>query len=78
MPVAAVTNGDKPNVSSGSAITSPGCIFGWKMIFLLWSRSSTITLARPTSEPVPAVVGTAMIGAISAGSARFQLSPTSS
>ena len=37
-----------------------------------------ITPARPTSEPVPAVVGTATTGAIPAGSARVHQSPTSS
>jgi hypothetical protein len=37
-----------------------------------------MTPARPTSEPVPAVVGTAMIGAMPAGSARVHQSPMSS
>ena len=37
-----------------------------------------MTPARPTSEPVPAVVGTATIGAIPAASARVHQSPTSS
>ena len=37
-----------------------------------------ITPARPTSEPVPAVVGTATTGAIPAGSARVHQSPMSS
>ena len=37
-----------------------------------------MTPARPTSEPVPAVVGTATIGAMPAGSARVHQSPTSS
>ena len=40
--------------------------------------SFKITEALPVSEPVPAVVGTAMIGAILSGLAFFQLSPTSS
>ena len=30
------------------------------MIFLVWSRTSVMTEARPTSEPVPDVVGTAI------------------
>ncbi len=37
-----------------------------------------MTPARPTSDPVPAVVGTATTGAIPAGSARVHQSPTSS
>ena len=37
-----------------------------------------MTPARPTSEPVPAVVGTATTGAIPAGSARVHQSPMSS
>ena len=37
-----------------------------------------MTPARPTSEPVPAVVGTATIGAMPAGSARVHQSPMSS
>ena len=37
-----------------------------------------MTLARPTSEPVPAVVGTAMIGSIALASARVHQSPISS
>ena len=37
-----------------------------------------MTLARPTSEPVPAVVGTATMGAIASASARVHQSPISS
>ena len=37
-----------------------------------------MTDARPVSEPVPAVVGTAIIGAIFFVLALVQLSPTSS
>ena len=44
-----------------------GSIRGWKMIFLVCVASSVMTPARPTSEPVPAVVGTAMIGAMPLG-----------
>ena len=47
------------------------------MIFLVCVASSVTTPARPTSEPVPAVVGTATTGAI-VPSARVQLSPMSS
>jgi hypothetical protein len=56
-----------PTVSSGSQITTEGSIFGWKMIFFVWVLSSVMMLARPTSEPVPAVVGTAMIGCDAVG-----------
>src|SRR5690606_42139133 len=45
---------------------------------LVWLSSLVITAARPTSEPVPAVVGIATTGAMPAGSARRQLSPLSS
>src|SRR6056297_2804400 len=43
-----------PTVSSGSAMTTAGSIFGWKMI--VFSRLSVLVMtpARPTSEPVPA------------------------
>ena len=48
------------------------------MIFLVWVFSLVTTAARPTSEPVPAVVGTATTGAIALASARVHQSPTSS
>ena len=35
MPTAAVTRAGSPVVSSGSAITTAGIIFGWKTIFLV-------------------------------------------
>ena len=78
MPVPAVIAGGMPTVSSGSQIVTLGIISGWKMIFFVWVASSVTTPARPTSEPVPAVVGTATIGAMPAGSARVHQSPTSS
>ena len=78
MPVPAVIAGGMPTVSSGSQIVTFGIISGWKMIFFVWVASSVTTPARPTSEPVPAVVGTATIGAMPAGSARVHQSPTSS
>ena len=53
-----------PTVSSGSQIVTFGIIAGWKMTFLVWVSSCVMTPARPTSEPVPAVVGTAMTGAM--------------
>jgi len=45
---------------------------------LLMGFSFRMTLALPTSEPVPAVVGTATTGAMPVGSARVHQSPTSS
>ena len=48
------------------------------MIFLVCVFSLVTTAARPTSEPVPAVVGTATTGAIALASARVHQSPTSS
>ena len=59
MPVPAVMIGGMPTVSSGSQIVTLGIIFGWKIIFLVWVFSCVTTPARPTSEPVPAVVGRA-------------------
>ena len=46
-----------------------GETFGWKMTFLVCVSSLVMTEARPTSEPVPEVVGTAITGAMPAGSA---------
>ena len=66
-PVAAVILGGRPTVSSGSAMTMPGIIFGWKMIFFWCVSSLRMTPARPTSLPVPAVVGTATMGAMPFG-----------
>ncbi len=54
--------GGRPTVTSGSRIAVRGIMRGWKMIFLVWVASSVITPARPTSLPVPAVVGIATIG----------------
>ena len=54
-PVAAVTCAGRPTVSSGSRIATFGMIAGWKMIFFTWVAELVMTLARPTSEPVPAV-----------------------
>ena len=62
MPVAAVRNGGRPSVSSGSqmAVLGTRCQL-WKPSF---RPSSTMTIApRATSLPVPAVVGTAISGA---------------
>ena len=78
MPVAAVMCEGRPTESSGSEMTISGIIFGWKMIFFSCVSSLVMTLARPTSEPVPAVVGTATTGAMPLGSARVHQSPMSS
>ena len=59
-------------------MTIEGKNLGWKIIFLTPVSSFKITEARPVSDPVPAVVGTAIIGAIFWESALVQLSPTSS
>ena len=48
------------------------------MIFLVWVSELVMTEARPTSEPVPAVVGTATIGAMPSRLARVHQSPISS
>ena len=48
------------------------------MIFFTWLAELVITEARPTSEPVPAVVGTAIIGAIALLLALAHQSPISS
>ena len=74
----AVINFGMPTVSSGSQITTLGSTLGWKMIFFSCVSEFVITLARPTSEPVPAVVGTATIGKIASASARVHQSPMSS
>ena len=78
MPVPTVMKDGMPTVSSGSAITMPAGASGWKMIFLVWVASLVSTPARPTSEPVPAVVGTATIGAMASEFARVHQSPMSS
>ena len=78
MPVPAVSAGGRPTVSSGSRITCAGSIPGWKITFLVWVARLVMTPARPTSEPVPAVVGTATTGAMPFGSARVHQSPMSS
>ena len=57
-------------MSSGSAITTDGSTLGWKMIFFTRVSELVTTLARPTSDPVPAVVGTATLGAMASASAR--------
>ncbi len=48
------------------------------MIFFVWSRRSVMTEARPTSEPVPEVVGTPIVGAMPATFTRVYQSSRSS
>ena len=59
-------------------MTTDGKTLGWKMIFFSWLCELVMTLARPTSEPVPAVVGTATMGAMALALARVHQSPISS
>jgi hypothetical protein len=59
-------------VSIGSKITIEGKIFGWNIIFLIPLSLLMIAEARPVSEPVPAVVGIAIIGEIFFSFALFQ------
>ncbi len=58
-PVAAVIDAGRSTVSSGSANTACASRCGENTIRLMWVTSSEITALRPTSLPVPAVVGTA-------------------
>ncbi len=61
-PVAAVRPGGRPEVSSGSQMARLGIRCG-EMKPSLRPSSSVRSAARPTSAPVPAVVGTAISGA---------------
>ena len=51
-------------MTSGSPITIDGNILGWKIIFFVFVSEFIRTPALPTSDPVPAVVGIAIIGKI--------------
>ena len=62
IPVAAVSIGGRPTVRSGSQIATFGSSHGDRKPSLRPSFS-TITEPRPTSLPVPAVVGIAISGA---------------
>src|SRR3954449_356784 len=62
MPVAAVKNGGRLTVSSGSRIALLGISHGLNTIIFRFSLCDVITDDLPTSLPVPAVVGTAMMG----------------
>ena len=68
MPVAAVTCGGRPSVSSGSRIAQSGSSRGETTPF--FSVVGVVTMAiGVTSEPVPAVVGTSSSGRRSLGQA---------
>ena len=60
MPVAAVTWAGRAKVSSGSAKTARARIWALKTVRLWCVSFSDTTAERPTSEPVPEVVGRAM------------------
>ena len=62
MPVAAVIFGGRPRVISGSSTAYFGTSVRSMTAYLWWVSSSVMTAAIVVSEPVPAVVGTAMKG----------------
>ena len=62
--MAPVKRGERSLVNTGSNITIDGKNFGWKIIFFIPVFALIIAYALPVSEPVPAVVGTAIIGEI--------------
>ena len=78
IPVPAVNFWGSLKLKVGSQITLFGSISGWKITFLILLMLSVKTPALPTSEPVPAVVGIAIIGNIPSVFALFQLSLKSS
>ena len=59
MPVAAVTAGGRPVISTGSSAAIVGTRRVSAITSFLLVTGSEITAATVTSEPVPAVVGTA-------------------
>jgi hypothetical protein len=59
MPVAAVTAGGSAKVSCGSAKTARASSFALNTVRLMCVLFSATTDERPTSEPVPEVVGSA-------------------
>jgi hypothetical protein len=74
--VAAVTLGGMLSVSSGSRIATLGIKSGEKNTVFLPVSRSVATALRPTSLPVPAVVGSAIIGG--RGPSTFALPPRAS
>ncbi len=65
IPVAAVRCGGNPTVNSGSATAKDGIRCGLKISDFLPRPLNVNTALRPTSLPVPAVVGTAIMGGMS-------------
>lgn len=63
MPVAAVSCAGRPRVSAGSQMAALGTTWG-EMTPTLRPSSRIRMAPRPTSLPVPAVVGTAITGAV--------------
>jgi hypothetical protein len=63
-PLAAVTAGGQPTVSSGSTRATAGSIGRPRMLTLIRCSGTASTAFAVTSEPVPAVVGTATQGAV--------------
>src|SRR5690349_3425031 len=61
-PVAAVIIGGMLTVRCGSKIAQLGIMLGAKKIVFLPVSGKVATALRPTSLPVPAVVGSAIIG----------------
>ena len=59
IPVAAVIDGGSPVISCGSSAAMRGTMRVSTITSLLWRSGSAMTAATVTSEPVPAVVGTA-------------------
>src|SRR5689334_25429838 len=62
MPVAAVIGGGRPVISAPSSAAASGTSRGDMIANLRVLAGSDTTAAMVTSEPVPAVVGTAYIG----------------
>ncbi len=62
MPVAALSAGGNPRVRRGSRNTQAANSSRWPTTRLMPSCVSVSTASRPSSEPVPAVVGSASSG----------------
>jgi len=67
MPECAVTEGGQVRVSSGSQIAERGIRCGLEMPTFMPSSGSPMTETGVTSEPVPAVVGSATSGTTGPG-----------
>jgi len=67
MPECAVTMGGAPTVSSGSQIAWRGIMCGLATPIFISVAGSVITATGVASEPVPAVVGSAISGTLGPG-----------